>query len=278
MSNIIDGKDMSKEILNEIKQELKYEMIKPSIAVIQIGDDPASCNYIKKKQEACEDVGIYFRHHYFEDITSELTIINKIKELNNDEYVHGIIVQLPIPNKYNEKRLVNSIINSKDVDGLTDINAGRLVHGKKTLVPCTALAVIEMLKRSDVSLEGKNVVIVGRGKLVGKPLIELFLQNNATVTVCHSKTADLAKHTKSADIIVSAAGVNNLITADMVSKNAVVIDVGINFEKGKQSGDVDFDKVAKKVSMITPNPGGVGPMTVAMLLNNVMTCFRSKKK
>ena len=269
---------MSAEILENIKQELKYEMIKPSIAVVQIGDDPASENYIKKKQIACEEVGIYFRHHYFEDITSELTIINKLKELNNDDYVHGIIIQLPIPSKYNEKRLINTIINSKDVDGLTDINAGRLIHGKKTLIPCTARAVIEMLERSGVEIEGKSVVIVGRGKLVGKPLIELFLQKNATVTICHSKTKDLAKYTKEADIIVSATGVNNIITEDKVSEKAVVIDVGINFETGKQSGDVDFNKVSKKVSLITPNPGGVGPMTVAMLIDNVMTCFRSKKK
>ena len=207
-----------------------------------------------------------------------MTIVNKIKELNNDEYVHGIMIQLPIPTKYNEKRLINSIINSKDVDGLTDINAGRLSHGKKTLIPCTALAVMEMLKRNNISLEGKNVCLVGRGKLTCKPLMELFLNENATVTICHSKTENLAKYTKMADIIVSATGVNNIIKVDMVKKDAIVIDVGINFEKGYQSGDVDFDKVVKKASLITPNPGGVGPMTVAMLITNVMTCFRSKKK
>lgn len=278
MSNIVDGKEMSKKILDEIKQELKFEMIKPSIAVIQIGNDSASEKYVQNKMKACDEVGIYFRHHYFEEGTSELTIVNKIKELNNDDYVNGIIVQLPVPENYNEKRLINSIINSKDVDGLTDINAGRLVHGKKTLIPCTALAVMEILNQNNIDLVGKNVVIVGKGKLVGKPLVELMLDRHATVTVCHSKTEKLQDYTKKADIIISATGINNLITADMVKKGTVVIDVGINFESGKQSGDVDFDAVSKKASLITPNPGGVGPMTVAMLVKNVMTCFRNKKK
>lgn len=278
MDNIMDGKKLSEEMLESIKQELKYELIKPSLAVIQIGNDPASEKYVKNKQKACEDVGIYFRHHYFEDDTSELTIINKIKELNNDEYVHGIIIQLPIPSHYNEKRLLNSIINSKDVDGLTDINAGRLAHNKRTLIPCTALAVMELLKKYEVDLEGKEVVIVGKGKLTGKPLIDLFLQAGSTVTICHSKTKNIAKYTKEADIIVSATGVSNIIKQNMVKKDCVVIDVGINFDKGKQSGDVDFAKVSKVAQLITPNPGGVGPMTVAMLIQNVMTCFRSKKK
>lgn len=278
MSNIVNGKEMSEKILNEVKQELKFEMIKPSVAVIQIGNNSASDKYVSNKMKACEDVGIYFRHHQFEAGTSELTIVNKIKELNNDDYVNGIIVQLPVPSNYNEKRLINSIINSKDVDGLTDINAGRLIHGKKTLIPCTAMAVMEILDQNNVELSGKNVVIVGRGKLVGKPLMELMLERDATVTICHSKTENLSEYTKKADILVSATGINNLITAEMVKKGAAVIDVGINFEEGKQSGDVDFDSVSKKASLITPNPGGVGPMTVAMLIKNVMTCFHNKKK
>ena len=277
-NNIMDGKALSEEILESIKQELKYELIKPSLAVIQIGDDQASQKYVENKRKACEEVGIFFRHHYFENGTSELTIINKIKELNNDEYVHGIIIQLPIPEQYNEKRLINSIINSKDVDGLTDINSGRLANGKKTLIPCTALAVMELLKKYEVDIAGKEVVIVGKGKLTGKPLIELMLQKGATVTVCHSKTKNLSQHTKEADIIISATGVKNIIKASMIKKDAVVIDIGINFEKGKQSGDVDFARVSKVASLITPNPKGVGPMTVAMLITNVMTCFRSKRK
>ena len=275
---IIDGKLISEEIKAELKQKIKFEMIKPSLAVIQVGDNDASDSYIKMKQKACDEVGIYFRHYKYDDKTSELTIINKIKELNNDEYVNGIIIQLPLPEGYNEKRLVNTITNSKDVDGLTDINAGRLSSGRKTLIPCTALAVMELLNRSNVVLEGKNVVLVGKGKLTCKPLIQLFLNEGATVSVCHSKTENLESYTKNADIIVSATGVNNLIKEDMVSDGVVVIDVGINYDTGKISGDVDFDNVLKKASLITKTPGGVGPMTVAMLLKNVVYCYQNKKK
>ena len=278
MEKVIDGKLMSEEIRAELKQSIKFEMIKPSIAVIQIGDNDASNSYIKAKEKACDEVGIYFRHFKYELGTSELTVINKIKELNNDEYVNGIIVQLPLPDGYNEKRLINAIINSKDIDGLTDINSGRLISGRKTLVPCTAMAVIEMLKRSNVEIESKHVVLVGRGKLTCKPLIQLFLNENATVTVCHSKTLDLEKYTRDADILVSATGVNNIITKDMVKDGAVVIDVGVNYDTGKISGDVDFDNVIDKVSLITKTPGGVGPMTVTMLIKNAIYCYQNKKK
>ena len=278
MSNIMDGKSLNAEIQDEIKHMIKYEMIKPSVAVIQVGDDPASNTYVRNKQKACENVGIFFRHYKFDDGTPELTIINKIKELNNDEYVNGIIVQLPLPERYNEKRLVNQILNSKDIDGLTDINVGRLLNGKKTLVPCTPLGIMELLKKYDVKFEGKHVVIVGKGKLTGKPLAHLMLNEGATVTVCHSRTLNLESYTKQADILVSATGLNKLITADMVKKGAVVVDVGINYEDGHIAGDVDFKEVAKKASLITPVPGGVGPMTIAMLLKNIISCFYNKKK
>lgn len=278
MEKVIDGKLMSEEIRAELKQSIKFEMIKPSIAVIQIGDNDASNSYIRAKEKACDEVGIYFRHFKYDLGTSELTVINKIKELNNDEYVNGIIVQLPLPEGYNEKRLINTIINSKDIDGLTDINTGRLISGRKTLVPCTAMAVIEMLKRSNVEIESKHVVLVGRGKLTCKPLIQLFLNENATVTVCHSKTLELEKYTRDADILVSATGVNNIITKDMVKDGAVVIDVGVNYDTGKISGDVDFDNVIDKVSLITKTPGGVGPMTVTMLIKNAIYCYQNKKK
>ena len=278
MDNVIDGKKISEEIRAELKQSIKYEMLKPSIAVIQVGDNEASNTYVKTKEKACDEVGIYFRHYKFDEGDTELSIINKIKELNNDEYVNGIMIQLPLPGGYNEKRLVNTIINSKDVDGLTDINMGRLVNGRKTLIPCTAAAVIEILKRSNVEISGKRVVLVGRGKLTCKPLIQLFLNEDATVTVCHSKTKDLKSITKNADILVTAVGINNIITDDMVKSGVVVIDVGINFETGKISGDVDFDKVANKASLITKTPGGVGPMTVTMLLKNTIYCYLNKKK
>ncbi len=275
---VIDGKTISEEIKSELKQSIKFEMIKPSIAVIQVGNNNASDIYIKMKKKACEDVGIYFRHYLYDDKQSELTIINKIKELNNDEYVNGIIIQLPLPEGYNEKRLVNTIINSKDIDGLTDINTGRLVNDRKTLIPCTAAAVMELLKRNNVEIEGKHVVLVGKGKLTCKPLIQLFLNEHATVTVCHSKTVDLKRYTKDADILVSATGINNLIKEDMVKKDSIVIDVGINYEEGHISGDVDFENVKEHTSLITTTPGGVGPMTVAMLLKNVIYCYQNKKK
>ena len=273
MDNVIDGKKISEEIRSELKQSIKYEMLKPSIAVIQVGDNEASNTYVKMKEKACDEVGIYFRHFKFEEGESELSIINKIKELNNDEYVNGVIIQLPLPDGYNEKRLVNTIINSKDVDGLTDINTGRLVSGRKTLVPCTAAAVIELLKRSNVEISGKHVVLVGRGKLTCRPLIQLFLNEDATVTVCHSKTKDLEKITKRADIVVSAVGRPNLVTRDMVRKGFVGIDVGINMVDGKLVGDFSKD-VEDKASYLTPVPGGVGPMTVAMIIDNLIDLKR----
>lgn len=274
---LLNGKELAQEMQVEIKTEIKGCMIRPSLAVIQIGDDDASNVYIKNKEKACQEVGIYFRHFKYDDDTPELSIINKIKELNNDEYVNGIIVQLPIPEKYNEKRILNTIINSKDVDGLTDINTGRLVNGKKTLVPCTPLGIMTLLKKYEIELEGKNVVIIGRSKLVGRPLSSLMLNENATVTICHSKTTDLTEYTKNADIIVVAAGVPKLLTGDMVKKGCVIVDVGINRLNSKLCGDVDFDSVSKKAAYISPVPGGVGPMTIASLLSNVMTCYNNKK-
>lgn len=275
---IMNGKELSIQIEEEIKSSIKSCMIRPSLAVIQIGDNEASNTYIRNKEKACEKVGIYFRHFKFDDTTPELTIINKIKELNNDEYVNGIMIQLPIPDKYNEKRLLNTIINTKDVDGLTDINTGRLINGRKSITPCTPLGIMTLLSNYKVNLEGKDVVIVGKGRLVGKPLMGLMLNEGATVTVCHSRSKDLKKYTKDADIIIVACGVKGLITGDMVKPDVIIVDVGINVENGKLYGDVDFDSVKDKASLITPVPGGVGPMTVAMLLKNVVACYNNKKK
>lgn len=276
MSKLLDGETLSLKIQDEIKAQLKNCMIRPSVAVIQIGDDAASNSYIKRKETACNNVGVYFRHYKFDENTPELTIINKIKELNNDEYVNGILVQLPIPERYNEKRIINSINNGKDVDGLTDINVGRMINGKKTLIPCTPLGIMRMLSENEIDLTGKHVVIVGRGKLVGKPLAPLMIAQDATVTVCHSKTANLKEMTLQADVLVVACGVPKLITEDMVKKDVIVIDAGVNRVDGKLCGDVDFDKVSKKASLITPVPKGVGPMTVCMLLENIMTCYKNK--
>ena len=276
MSKIIDGEALSLKIQDEIKHGIKNCMIRPSVAVIQIGENAASDSYIARKEKACNNVGIYFRLYKFEEGTPELTIINKIKELNNDEYVNGILIQLPIPVRYNEKRIINNISNGKDVDGLTDINVGRLINGKKTLVPCTPLGIMRMLEEYEIDVAGQHVVIIGRGKLVGRPLFTLMLANDATVTMCHSKTVDLKQIAKQADILVSACGVPNLVTADMVKDGAIVIDAGINMVGDKICGDVDYDKVMKKASYITPVPKGVGPMTVAMLLENIITCYNNK--
>lgn len=272
---IIDGKTVSDNIYQDLKKQIKGYMIKPCLAVIQIGDDPASDVYIKAKEKACNEVGIYFKHLKYNDNIKEKEIINKIIELNNDEYVNGILIQLPIPARYNTDRLISYIARNKDVDGLTDINIGKLFNNKNCLVSCTPQGIIELLDYYNIDIEGKNVVIVGRSNLVGKPLISLFLNRNATVTVCHSKTIDLSKHTLNADILVVAVGKEKLITADMIKENAVVIDVGINRNaEGKLCGDVDFNDVKKKASFITPVPGGVGPMTVAMLLKNVNECYK----
>ena len=274
MSNI-DGKIISTKIKEELKAEIKTYMIKPCLAVIQIGNDEASNVYISAKQKECSEVGIYLKHIKFDEDSREIEIINKIIELNNDEYVHGILLQLPIPEKFNEEKLINYISRNKDVDGLTDINVGKLINNKKCLVSCTPQGIIKLLEESDVPIPGKNVVIVGRSKLVGKPLISLFLNNDATVTVCHSKTNNLKEFTKNADILVVAVGKKHLITEDMVKKDSVVIDVGINRIDGKLYGDVDYENVKNKVSLITPVPGGVGPMTVAMLLCNVNTVYKN---
>lgn len=276
MSIIIDGTELSNKIQERVKADIKGCMIRPSVAVIQVGENPLSESYTSLKEKTCSSVGIYFRLCKFDDGTPELTIINKIKELNNDEYVNGIMIQLPLPPQYNEKRLLNAISNGKDVEGLTDINTGRFMNGKKTLIPCAALAVMRILAENNIDVTGKNVVIVGRGKLVGRPLAQLMLASDATVTICHRMTENLSDYTKRADIVVTACGVPNLIKEDMIKEGAVVIDAGTYQDDDKIVGDVDFDKVSKKTAYITPVPGGVGPMTVAMLLENIILCYNAK--
>ena len=277
MSTIMSGKEVSSQIEEEVKSVAKTCIIRPSVAVINIGDDPVSEKFNKIKEEACNRAGLYFRYYQYDEDTPELTIINKIKELNNDDYVNGIMISLPIPEKYNSKRLLNTIINSKDIDGLTDINVGRLISGRKSITPCAVLGIMELLKHYKVDLVGKDVVIVGNGKLIGRSLISVLLNEGSTVTICHSRTEDIKKHTLNADIVISATGLKNSITADMIKEGAVVIDAGCTVEDGKIYGDVDFDKVSKKASLITPAVGGVGPMTVAMTLKNTMLCYNSKK-
>lgn len=274
--NQIQGLELSKKIEEEVKQSTKGCIIRPSVAVIEIGDNELVQKHVELKQKACERADIYFRHFKYDETVSELTIVNKIKELNNDDYVNGIMIELPIPEKYNEKRLLNAIINSKDIDGLTDINVGRAIGGRKTIIPSTVMAILTLIKENNIELEGKEVVLVGKGKLVGKPLIFQLLNEGATVTVCHSRTLDLKKHTKEADIIISGAGVKNLITADMVKEGVIIIDAGYVIEDGKVYGDVE-EAVSKKASLMTPKTGCIGPLSISMFLKNIMTSYNSKK-
>ncbi|MCI5733253.1 MAG: bifunctional methylenetetrahydrofolate dehydrogenase/methenyltetrahydrofolate cyclohydrolase [Tenericutes bacterium] len=278
MNNIMDGKLASQAVKMNLKKKIEFENLTPSLTVIQVGDNKASNIYIKNKKNACDEVGIKCNIIKFPETISEELVINEINRLNNDISVNGIIVQLPLPSNFNEGVIINEIDPIKDVDGLTYQNVGNLVLENEALISCTPLGVMELLKQYNVKLEGKNVCIVGRSNLVGKPLIQLFLQKNATVSICHSKSLDIKKYTKMADILVVAAGHPNLITKDMVKEGAVVIDVGINKENNVLCGDVDFKHVSEKASLITPVPGGVGPMTVACLLKNVVKAYLHQNK
>ena len=278
MNNIMDGKLASQAVKMNLKKKIEFENLTPSLTVIQVGDNKASNIYIKNKKNACDEVGIKCNIIKFPETISEELVINEINRLNNDISVNGIIVQLPLPSNFNEGVIINEIDPIKDVDGLTYQNVGNLVLENEALISCTPLGVMELLKQYNVKLEGKNVCIVGRSNLVGKPLIQLFLQKNATVSICHSKSLDIKKYTKMSDILVVAAGHPNLITKDMVKEGAVVIDVGINKENNVLCGDVDFKHVSEKASLITPVPGVVGPMTVACLLKNVVKAYLHQNK
>ena len=274
MNNTMDGLKVSLDIRKKIKEEIESENITPHLAVIQIGDNKASNVYIKNKKKACFDVGISFDHIKFNETISESLVIDEIKRLNNDISVNGILVQLPLPLGFDEGKIINAIDPLKDVDGLTYPNVGNLVLENDCLVPCTPLGVMELLKYYNVNLCGKNVCLVGRSNLVGKPLIQLLLKENATLSICHSKSLDIKSYTKMADVLIVSAGHPNLITKDMVKEGAVIIDVGINKEGNILCGDVCFDEVKKKAKLITPVPGGVGPMTVTSLLKNVVKAYK----
>ncbi len=271
---ILDGKKLKQKILDELKEEVTKLLIKPKLVVIQVGEDPASSVYVKQKEKMSEYIGYNFEHIKLSSDVLEKELLTLIDKLNVDKEVSGILVQMPLPSQINAKVVQNRVIASKDVDGLTDINAGKLVHNNDTLISCTPMGIIDLLKEYNIPITGKHVVIVGRSDLVGKPLINLFLNNDATVTVCHSKTNNLESITRLADILVVAIGNKEFIKDNMVKNNAVVIDVGINRDNNKLYGDVDFDNVSRKVSYITPVPGGVGPMTVAELAKNVLKAYK----
>ena len=278
MNNILDGKIVKKSILDTLKEELNLIDKTLGLAVIQIGNDDASNVYIKQKEKMSKDLGYYFKHYKLDNNTSMDEVLSLIDKLNNDNNIDGILVQMPIPKHLDSNIIQNRIDPNKDVDGLTDINAGRLIHNKDCLIPCTPLGILEMLKYYKINIDGANIVIVGRSNLVGKPLSNLLTNNNATVTLCHTHTKNLKEITKQADILIAAVGKANFITKDMVKDNAIIIDVGINRENNKLCGDVNYNDVIDKVSYITPVPGGVGQMTVAMLGYNVKKAYKLKKE
>lgn len=269
---IIDGKAISKQIKEECRikaEQYKEQGIEITLAVVQVGSDPASNVYVRNKKRACEECGIKSLSYELPEETSEKELLALIAELNADQTVNGILVQLPLPKHIDENKVIQAIDAKKDVDGFHPVNAGALCTGQKGFVPCTPAGIIELLKRSHIAISGKECVVVGRSNIVGKPAALLLLRENGTVTVCHSRTADLKEVTKRADILVAAVGRPKFITADYVKEGAAVIDVGIHRnENGKLCGDVDFDSAAQKCSAITPVPGGVGPMTIAMLMSN----------
>ena len=282
MAKLIDGKLVSSKIRLEISQEtaefIQKTGIQPHLVVIIVGNDAASMTYVKNKKKACEDVGFKSTVIELPEETPEVELLEQIKKLNEDLTVLGILVQLPLPKHIDEQKVIDTISVKKDVDGFHPYQVGALVSGLPCLKPCTPSGVIELLKVYNIEMTGRHAVIVGRSHIVGKPLIQLLLDENATVTVCHSRTQNLAEFTKSADILIVAIGRAHFITADMVKEGAVVIDVGINrLETGKLVGDVLYDDIFEKASYITPVPGGVGPMTITMLLKNTLKAAKNLK-
>lgn len=277
-ATIIDGK----KIANEVKASLQAEVealgksgVKPGLAVILVGDDPASHVYVRNKEKACGDLGIYSEVHRLPGDTSERTLIEMIERLNADSSIHGILVQKPLPSHIDEKAVIGAIAVEKDVDGFHPISVGNLLIGDDGFVPCTPAGVIEMMRRYDITVDGKRVAVIGRSNIVGKPLAALLIRENATVTVCHSRTANLPEVTREADIVIAAVGRPEMVTAEYVKPGAVVIDVGVNrLEDGRLVGDVDFEGVKQVASAITPVPGGVGRMTIAMLMKNTVEAAR----
>lgn len=278
MAYLIDGKAISKQIKDELKEEvsqMREQGVGVCLAVIQVGSDPASSVYVNNKKKACAYIGIESKSYELDESTTETDLVKLIQELNQSEEVNGILVQLPLPKHINEDLIIQTIAPEKDVDGFHPMSVGNLCIGRKGFISCTPAGIIQLLKRSNIEISGKECVIVGRSNIVGKPMSILLLRENGTVTITHSRTTDLKEVTKRADILVVAIGKPQFITAEYVKEGAVVIDVGIHRnESNKLCGDVAFDEVEKKASAITPVPGGVGPMTIAMLMENCVEAVR----
>lgn len=282
MTEIIDGKGLAKKIRENLKKdvdELRKEGIIPKFAVILVGEDPASKIYVRNKNKACVEIGIEYEEHVLKQDTTMEELLRLIDKLNKDKSINGILLQSPLPQHLDINEALKQIDYKKDVDGFNPVNVGKLSLGQDCFVSCTPYGIIRMLEEYKIPTEGKNAVIIGRSNIVGKPLIQCLLSKNATVTVCHSKTQNIEEITKNSDIIIAAMGKPKFLKGNMVKQGATVIDVGINrMENGKIVGDIDFEEVSKKTSYITPVPGGVGPMTIAMLMNNIVKATKEQNK
>ena len=281
MAIILDGKLVATKVKENVDLEvekLKSKNINVCLAVILVGYDPASQVYVKNKKRACEEVGIISKEYILSKDASQETLLELIHNLNNDDSVHGILVQLPLPDGFYESEIIKAISPEKDVDAFSPVNVGRIMLNNHKFLPCTPAGIMEILKYYNIEVAGKECVVIGRSTIVGKPMSMLLLHADGTVTIAHSKTKNLKEIASKADILVAAVGKPKFVTADMVKEGAVVIDVGINRVDGKLCGDVDFDDVIDKVSAITPVPGGVGPMTIAMLMKNTVAAAKSKNK
>lgn len=275
---LINGKEISANVKMRIKlevEELKSKGVTPGLAVILVGNDPASSIYVNSKEKACSDLGMYSEKYILNQDTTQEELLSLVDKLNKDDKIHGILCQLPLPRHLDEKAVINAISPEKDVDAFHPQNVGKIMIGDYDFLPCTPAGIMEMLHQENIEIEGKRCVVIGRSNIVGKPMAMLTLHDNATVTICHSRTKDLASICREADILIAAVGKARFVTADMVKDGAVVIDVGMNRPAdGKLCGDVDFDNVKDKCSYITPVPGGVGPMTIAMLMQNTLTAAK----
>lgn len=279
MGKIIDGKLVSKAVKDRVAEgvaELRLKGISVGLAVILVGEDPASKIYVANKKKACEDLGIISQEYLLPATATQEELLSLIETLNNEDSINGILCQLPLPKHLDEKTVINAIDPKKDVDAFHPSNVGKIMIGDYDFVPCTPAGVMELLKYYDIEAEGKTCVVIGRSNIVGKPMSMLLLHKNGTVTTCHSRTKNLTEVCKEADILVAAVGKAKFVTADMVKDGAVVVDVGMNRFDGKLCGDVDFDAVSEKASFITPVPGGVGPMTIAMLMQNTLTAAKKQ--
>ena len=279
MAELINGKELAKEIRLKLKEKVEKENLKPKLAVILCGDNEASKVYVRNKSKACNEVGIEFEEYLLPSSTSQKELLSLIDSLNENDNIDGILLQSPIPKGLDIEEAFERILPEKDVDGFNPYNVGRLCIGQDCFIPCTPFGIMKMFEKYNIDLEGKKAVVVGRSNIVGKPMAQCLLSKNATVTICHSRTKDLKEELKDADIVVAAVGRREIIKADMIKQGSVIIDVGMNRNnEGKLCGDVDFEEVSKKASFITPVPGGVGPMTVAMLMNNVIKAYENRRR